>query len=82
MTSRILLGAALVLATSTGAFAQSYTAPAGMPSAVAPGGLEGSSAQSAFDRGRAPVYYGSRDDGPATGSVVPARERILRQRNQ
>lgn len=44
MTSRILLGAAFGLALSSAAFAQSYNAPAGIPAATAPGGLEGQAA--------------------------------------
>ena len=41
MTARLLVGAALGLALSNAALAQSYTAPAGIPAATAPGGLEG-----------------------------------------
>ncbi|MCJ2082618.1 hypothetical protein [Methylobacterium sp. J-090] len=41
MTARILVGAALGLALSSAALAQSYTAPAGIPAATAPGGLDG-----------------------------------------
>ncbi|CAA2101560.1 hypothetical protein MBUL_01238 [Methylobacterium bullatum] len=44
MTTRLILGAALGLALSGTAFAQSYTAPAGIPAATAPGGLEGQAA--------------------------------------
>ncbi len=44
MTARIIVGAALGLALSTTTFAQSYTAPAGIPAATAPGGLEGQAA--------------------------------------
>lgn len=45
MISRSFAGAALGLALSTtAAFAQSYTAPAGIPAVTAPGGLEGRAA--------------------------------------
>ena len=44
MTARLILGTALGLALSTTAFAQSFTAPAGIPAALAPGGLEGRAA--------------------------------------
>ena len=44
MTSRILLGTALGLIISSAALAQSYTAPAGIPAATAPGGLDGQAA--------------------------------------
>ncbi|GJE57022.1 MULTISPECIES: hypothetical protein [Methylobacterium] len=45
MTARIIVGAALGLALSTTAFAQSYNAPAGIPAATAPGGFEGRAAE-------------------------------------
>ncbi|KQO69858.1 hypothetical protein ASF22_17855 [Methylobacterium sp. Leaf87] len=48
MTVRILVGAALGLALSSAALAQSYTAPAGIPAATAPGGLEGRAADRNF----------------------------------
>ncbi|WP_027171232.1 hypothetical protein [Methylobacterium sp. 10] len=41
MTAHLILGAALGLTLSGAAFAQSYTAPAGIPAATAPGGLDG-----------------------------------------
>jgi hypothetical protein len=80
MISRIVLGAGLALAVSTGAFAQSYTAPAGIPSTTAPGGLEGRSAATATygDRYAQPGFAASREDGPATSSVRAARERRAR----
>ena len=75
MTARILWGAALGLALSTGAFAQSYTAPAGIPAVTAPGGTEGRAAlpNLANDAGRSLRGYGPRDvivdDGLTTGTV-------------
>lgn len=44
MTARLVLGAALGLTLSNAALAQSYTAPAGIPAATAPGGLDGQAA--------------------------------------
>lgn len=44
MIARILVGAAFGIALSSAALAQSYTAPAGIPAATAPGGLEGRAA--------------------------------------
>lgn len=44
MTARLVLGAALGLTLSSAALAQSYTAPAGIPAATAPGGLDGQAA--------------------------------------
>ncbi len=41
MIARIAFGAALGLALSTAASAQSYNAPAGIPAVTAPGGLVG-----------------------------------------
>ena len=87
MTARLILGTALSLALSTTAFAQSYTAPAGIPAALAPGGLEGRAAvPNALDAaGRAPRgdlrgVYGA-DDGLATGSLRDARDaRVYRGR--
>ncbi|KAB1072426.1 hypothetical protein [Methylobacterium planeticum] len=79
MTAHILWGTALGLVLSTGAFAQSYTAPAGIPAVTAPGGLEGRAAgpNLAADQGRSLQGYGGRgivrggfaDDGLTTGSV-------------
>ena len=63
MTSRIIIGAALGLALSTTAFAQSYTAPAGIPAVTAPGGLEGRAAAGNLD-----AYYG-RSYRPGPGEV-------------
>lgn len=66
-----VLGAALTLALSSTAFAQSYTAPAGIPAATAPGGLEGRAAlPNARDAvGRDPRGYGRAEDGLVTGSL-------------
>ena len=46
MTSRSITAALAVALglSASGAFAQSYNAPAGIPAAVAPGGLEGQAA--------------------------------------
>lgn len=44
MPSRILLGVAFGVALSNSALAQSYNAPAGIPAATAPGGLDGQAA--------------------------------------
>ncbi|MCJ2057956.1 hypothetical protein MKL09_15485 [Methylobacterium sp. J-048] len=73
MTARFLVGVALGLTLSTAALAQSYTAPAGIPAATAPGGLEGRAAVpnrlAEGDRtGRAGTFYGTTDD-LVTGSV-------------
>jgi hypothetical protein len=75
MTARIILGAALGLTLSTGAFAQSFTAPAGIPAVTAPGGLEGRAAlpNIVADQGRsvrAVGPYGVIDeDGLTTGAI-------------
>ncbi|MGY2048109.1 hypothetical protein [Methylobacterium sp. JK268] len=66
--------AALALSTG-GALAQSYTAPAGIPAATAPGGLEGAAgwrnaAQAIEDRQGIPVRGFSADRDIATGTVV------------
>ncbi|MET0258834.1 MAG: hypothetical protein ABW179_09645 [Methylobacterium sp.] len=63
MTARILVGAALGLALSTTAFAQSYNAPAGIPAATAPGGLEGRAGARNLER------YDSRYARPGAGRV-------------
>ena len=82
MTARIVLGAALGLTLSGTAFAQSYTAPAGIPAVTAPGGLDGLAAarnigeyDSRFSR---PVRTRIDMDGAVTtGSVrqTPLRHR-------
>ena len=80
MTARLILGTALGLALSTTAFAQSFTAPAGIPAALAPGGLEGRAAvPNALDAaGHAPRGYArgvdGADDGLVTGSLRDARD--------
>ena len=73
MTARFFVGAALGLTLSTAALAQSYTAPAGIPAATAPGGLEGRAALPNLmeDRGRTlrvGTPYGTGDD-LVTGSL-------------
>ncbi len=50
MISRIVAGAALGLALTTAASAQSYNAPAGIPAVTAPGGLKGQAAPGNVDR--------------------------------
>lgn len=74
------LTAALAVAlglSASGAFAQSYNAPAGIPPAVAPGGLEGQAAARNLhelrdSRARAVVPQGYQDE-IATGSVRARR---------
>ena len=80
MTARLILGTALGLALSTTAFAQSFTAPAGIPAALAPGGLEGRAAvPNALDAARSAPratvrgVYGA-DDGLVTGSLRDGRD--------
>lgn len=73
MTERFLIAAALGLTLSTGALAQSYNAPAGIPAATAPGGLEGRAAGPNLIDARGPAVradapYGLADD-LTTGSV-------------
>lgn len=82
MTARLVLGAALGLALAGAAHAQSYTAPAGIPAATAPGGLAGQAAarnigeyDGRFSRpGRARIDV---DGAVTTGSVrqLPPRHR-------
>lgn len=86
MTLRIVITAALGLAVSTAlvatASAQSYNAPAGIPAAAAPGGLEGRAALPNFlDAGndvRRSAPRGYADDTLVTGSVRGARGDIGR----
>lgn len=75
MTNRILTGTlALALSLSAGAaFAQSYNAPAGIPAAVAPGGLEGQAAPRNIAEQRATYDRAMRNDDLATGSVRTRR---------
>ena len=73
MTARFIFGAALGLTLSTAALAQSYTAPAGIPAATAPGGLEGRAAVPNLlaereRTNRVGTVYGTTDD-LVTGSV-------------
>lgn len=44
MPSRLAVGTLALILSATGALAQSYNAPAGIPAAAAPGGLEGRAA--------------------------------------
>ena len=77
MSARFLTGAALGLALSvagfaTAASAQSYTAPAGIPAVVAPGGIEGRAAVPNLSEARRLGYNGPAvtvDDGLSTGSL-------------
>lgn|GEM_PF-2311069 len=59
MTSRFLAAAALGLALTTAAAAQSYTAPAGIPAVTAPGGLEGQAAAANLAAARNVTAYGT-----------------------
>ena len=72
MTARLLAGAALGLLVSSTAFAQSFTAPAGIAAVTAPGGLEGRAAgpnlYDARNVGRVGVVVGN-EDGLTTGSI-------------
>lgn len=78
MTLRFLAGAALALTLSTAALAQSYTAPAGIPAAAAPGGLAGRAAlpnvlQDRDQVARIGTPREAADDDLVTGSVVSPR---------
>ncbi len=55
MSLRLLSGALLGLTLTTTAFAQSFTAPAGIPAVTAPGGVEG--------RAAVPNLYDARNVG-------------------
>lgn len=68
MSVRLLAGAALGLLVSSTAFAQSFTAPAGIAAVTAPGGLEG--------RAAGPNLYDARNVGRA-GGVVGDEEGVL-----
>ena len=63
---------------ASGALAQSYTAPAGIPAALAPGGLEGRAAERNVHQlhgGRVHAVTPLRhQDEIATGSVRPRRD--------
>ncbi|HEX8416974.1 MAG TPA: hypothetical protein VF641_05155 [Methylobacterium sp.] len=77
MTSRLAVGAFAVILSATGALAQSYNAPAGIPAAAAPGGLEGRAAvpnriDAQGGRTLAPRDYDDRE--LATGSIRPRRD--------
>jgi len=63
MISRIVAGAALTLALTTAASAQSYNAPAGIPAVTAPGGLVGIAGPGNIER------YLDRDGRHGTVSV-------------
>ena len=74
---RLTAALAITLGLSaSGAFAQSYNAPAGIPAAVAPGGLEGQAAgrnlSELRDRGRFIVPQDARGE-ISTGSVRTRR---------
>ena len=73
MTTR-LIATAIALTLSTGAaFAQSYNAPAGIPAAVAPGGLEGRAALYNLTEDRPSYGRAIRNDDLSTGSVRARR---------
>ena len=79
LTTRLILGAALSLALSSTAFAQSYTAPAGIPAAAAPDGLEGRAAIPNARDALGRTSYGdarsgdATEDGLVTGSLREGR---------
>lgn len=75
MSSRLLAGALLGLTLSTTAFAQSYTAPAGIPAVTAPGGVEGQAALPNLSHSRnVPTSAPALEDRvTTTGSVVRSR---------
>lgn len=82
MPARLILGAALGLALSSAALAQSYTAPAGIPAATAPGGLDGQAAARNVGESNSRVSRPIRtridtDGAVTTGSVsrTPPRHR-------
>lgn len=64
MTARLLMVASFGLAFSSAALAQSYTAPAGIPAATAPGGLDGRAAAHNIREAR------GRFGHPATGPAI------------
>lgn len=78
MTTRLVTGALLLALSATPGLAQSYNAPAGIPAAAAPGGLQGRAAlPNLIDAGegrvRAVTPRGY-DDDLATGSVRSRRD--------
>ncbi|GJD54763.1 hypothetical protein [Methylobacterium dankookense] len=75
MIVRLFTGAALGLVLSTGAFAQSFTAPSGIPAAVAPGGLDGVAAPHNLRRYEASGhrFVIMPADAVTTGSTAPGR---------
>lgn len=75
MTFRIVAGAALALALSTAAYAQSYNAPAGIPAVTAPGGLTGTAGPRNVDR------YNQRYQQPAVVDGVYTTGNIRAYRN-
>lgn len=72
MSLRLLSGALLGLTLSTTAFAQSFTAPAGIPAVTAPGGVEGQAAvRNLNDARNVGAYARVRDDGVAVTGSIP-----------
>ncbi|MCJ2014719.1 hypothetical protein [Methylobacterium sp. J-076] len=71
MSFNLLAGTVLGLSLSTAAFAQSFTAPAGIPAVTAPGGVEGRAAVPNLIDSRNVSTYGTvTEDGVvSTGSV-------------
>ncbi|GJD35156.1 hypothetical protein [Methylobacterium aerolatum] len=83
MTARLLAGALVGLSLTTGAFAQSFTAPAGIPAVTAPGGVQGRAAvPNLIDSRNVDGYVVIRDDAvDATGSIPHGHGgRIVRTR--
>ncbi|MGC5779770.1 hypothetical protein [Methylobacterium sp. NFXW15] len=72
MSYRLLAGAVLGLSLSTTAFAQSFTAPAGIPAVTAPGGVQGRAAvPNLMDSRNVDGYAVIRDDGVAVTGSIP-----------
>ena len=86
MTTRTAIAAALILSLplATTAFAQSYTAPAGIPAVTAPGGVEGRAALpnliDAQGGSRGFSQRGAVEDDLVTGSVRGPRYQAGRDR--
>ncbi|MGU3537315.1 hypothetical protein [Methylobacterium sp. A54F] len=76
MSARLTAAALLLAFSGSAALAQSYNAPAGIPPALAPGGLEGRAAIANFlDARDAPARYADPrlSDDLATGSLGHTR---------
>ena len=72
MSYRLLAGALLGLSLSTTAFAQSFTAPAGIPAVTAPGGVQGRAAvPNLMDSRNVDGYAVIQDDGVVVTGSIP-----------